>query len=205
MDNYLPAHERSVLDVSNEGMPEFTAIFENALSRISVEYFQIRIDGGDPVYRERVYCYELYHQLRCLWPPTSPYRLNGELDKAAHPILKKLGADRAKPDLLVHQPGYMKGNYAIVEVKRAAVKCSDIRSDLVKLSLFRDRVGYPRAIFLLFGYEAESTANRVMTIANQMSDVKSIELWIHNAPGKCPRHQPLMDCHGLQSGEIPTC
>jgi len=35
---------------------------------IEAAYFHINIDGGDAIYRERVYCYELYHQVRNRWP-----------------------------------------------------------------------------------------------------------------------------------------
>jgi hypothetical protein len=84
-------------------MHELTELLEEATQRVPAMYFQIALDGGDPIYRERVYCYELYHQLRCVWPPDTDFYLNCELDKAAHPILRKLGADFAKPDLLVHR------------------------------------------------------------------------------------------------------
>ena len=38
-----------------------------AVSRIAHGYFQLPVADADALYRERVYCYELYHQLRCLW------------------------------------------------------------------------------------------------------------------------------------------
>ncbi len=37
-------------------MRQLTAILQEATHRISPTYFQVEIDGGDPVYRERVYC-----------------------------------------------------------------------------------------------------------------------------------------------------
>ena len=84
-------------------------ILVDATRSVEPTYFHLNIHGGDDVYRERVYCYELYHQMRCCWPKGCPFYLNGEVDKAAHPILKQLGASYAKPDLLVHRPGYMGG------------------------------------------------------------------------------------------------
>jgi hypothetical protein len=83
-------------------MDDLTRILKEATANIAPEYFRLSIDGGGPVYRERVYCYELYHQMRLQWPKGGPFILNGEVDKAAHPILSALGADYAKPDLLVH-------------------------------------------------------------------------------------------------------
>ena len=100
-------------------MEELTQLLQGATGAIEADYFRLNIDGGDPIYRERVYCYELYHQMRTLWPKGSTFRLNGEVDKRAHPILKGLGADHAIPDLLVHRPGTMKGNHAVIEVKKS--------------------------------------------------------------------------------------
>jgi hypothetical protein len=111
-------------------MNELTEIIGAATEAIEDRYFHPNIDGGDPVYRERVYCYELYHQMRLLWPANSSYCLNGEIDEAAHPILQELRADYAKPDLLVHQPGQMSGNHAIVEVKTSRGQNAGIRKDL---------------------------------------------------------------------------
>jgi hypothetical protein len=52
-----------------------------------------QVHGGLPAYRERVYCYELYHQMRRRWPLNCEYSLNGEVDKRGHPYLQ------ARPDL----------------------------------------------------------------------------------------------------------
>ena len=127
-------------------------------------------------------CYELYHQLRCSWPVECGFYLNGELDKAAHPILKELGADYAKPDLLIHRPGYMLHNNTVIEVKSSKAKRDGIEKDLRTLALFRTKVGYQRAIYLLFGFEVDNAAERVRCIAEQLGDLPPIELWLHSEP-----------------------
>ena len=65
------------------------------------------------MYQERVYCYELYHQLRCRWPKGADCVLGGEVKKGGHPYL---GSGQRKPDFLVHAPGEDR-NYVVVEVK----------------------------------------------------------------------------------------
>jgi hypothetical protein len=69
-------------------MEQFTQILREATAAIPPEYFLLPIHGGDSVYRERVYCYEFYHQMRRLWPPDCPYRLNGEVDKRSIPTFR---------------------------------------------------------------------------------------------------------------------
>ena len=99
-------------------MEQFDDILRSATAKIAAEYFQLPIDGGLPIYRERVYCYELYHQMRCLWPEQeTDLRLNGEVDKKAHPVMSQLDMRLAIPDLLVHGPGFMARNFAVIEVK----------------------------------------------------------------------------------------
>ena len=84
-----------------------------ASSLVDEDYIQLPVaDSEDLEYRERVYCYELYHQWRMHWPKNFPFSLSGELDKSGHPLIR----DKSKPDFLVHIPGQMT-NLLIVEVK----------------------------------------------------------------------------------------
>jgi hypothetical protein len=117
------------LGISGSIVHQLTELLSRATERLPAPYFQVKIDGGDSIYRERVYCYELYHQLRCHWPAGTLFSLNGKLDKSAHPILRQLGADCAKPDLLIHQPGYMAGNNTIIEVKTSNAQNDGTGSD----------------------------------------------------------------------------
>ena len=158
---------------------ELTKILQAATAGIGPIYFRLNIDGDDPVYRERVYCYELYHQMRRRWPNNSEFYLNGEIDKAAHPILRELGATNKKPDFLIHRPGYMSGNHAIVEVKHGRTSPQGIAKDLRTLTLFRSTVGYERAIYLVYGDECEIIADRIANVAARMGGTTPIELWLH--------------------------
>lgn len=164
-------------------MDELNQILLEATCAVESSYFQLSIDSGIPQYRERVYCYELYHQMRIRWPEDSPFYLNGEVDKTSHPILSGLGANKLKPDLLVHQPGDMAGNYAIIEVKRQETRNPGIKKDLRTLSLFTQQVGYQKAIYLIYGHNADSLITRVRRIHRQ-ENLAPIELWIHQTVGQ---------------------
>ena len=95
-------------------MDELTQILIDATRLIEPGYFRLDIEGDAPVYRERVYCYELYHQVRLRWPPSCRHVLNGEVDKKGHHLLKALKMDGFKPDFLIHRPGHMADNFAIM-------------------------------------------------------------------------------------------
>jgi hypothetical protein len=110
--------------------------------------------------------------------------LNGEVDKAAHPILVTLGADGFKPDLLVHRPGDMGGNHAVMEVKSARAVRSGSPKDLNTLAVFRKAVGYERAIYLVYGEEiSDHLVERIAKVAATMKLPVPIELWLHSASG----------------------
>ncbi len=94
--------------------------------------------------------------MRLLWPETSDYILNGELDKAAHPIVKKAGLDGPKPDLPVHSPGDMDKDNTIKESKTRLDKPLAIAKDLETLHRFRTEERYRRAIYLVFGSSKNS-------------------------------------------------
>lgn len=135
---------------------DFQYFLENlkkAARRINGHYFQLDVVGfEDPIYRERVYCYELYHQLRRVLGDNFPYKLDGEVDKAGHPIIWP-GLGAKKPDFIVHVPGRMDRNLVVMEVKPVTVKdkINKLRKDLKTLKGFLDKAGYYRAIMLIYG------------------------------------------------------
>lgn len=159
-----------------------TEIIEEATAGVGEEYFHLKIDGGDPIYRERVYCYELYHQVRRLWPTDTPFLVQGEISKSRHP--KLLPGLWKTPDFLIHTPGDMKGNYTIIEVKHSKARNENIDDDLEKLSLFQSQVGYQRAIYLVYGDEAAHCAKRVIDRAERFQELDPIELWLHEKSGE---------------------
>lgn len=163
-------------------MQELTDILRESTGAIGTPYFLLPIDGGDSVFRERVYCYELYHQMRCRWPRETPYILNGEVDKVRHPVLTPLGLTGQKPDLLVHQPGDMEGNHAIIEVKPGLPQYRHLKKDLETLNRFRARARYQRAIYLFYGhFDEHRLANLLRRAAFEIAERRPIEIWTHRA------------------------
>jgi hypothetical protein len=166
-------------------MIELDSILQQATAEIEAGYFWLTVAGGDaPIYRERVYCYELYHQMRLWWPKKEcPFVLNGEVDKRGHPILGQLGF-RDIPDFLVHGPGYMEKNHAIIEVKNVNTADDDIERDLRKMTKFVKRAKYQRAIYLVYGSDPRQLVERIYRIAGSMPSLAPIELWLHEHVGK---------------------
>ena len=165
-------------------MEEFDRILRKAAEKVRSNYFELPIVGEAVVYRERVYCYELYHPLRCLWPKKSEWVLNGEVDKRNHPYFKDCAP---KPDFLVHGPGTSR-NYAVIEVKSCiGAKNEGISTDVKKLIQFTKHIpsGYKRAICLIFGTNAPHGAGRVRErLREHGEEGAKVEVWIHSCVGK---------------------
>jgi hypothetical protein len=168
-------------------MEQLTEIFQASTQRVGEEYFQLPIAGSEsPIYRERVYCYELYHQMRNLWPQGSHYTLSGEIDKNGHPLIHGNSLDRIKPDFLVHVPGVMV-NYAVIEVKPINGSLRGIKKDLSTLNSFCQYAGYQRAIYLFYGNDnPNNIMQKLQTIAHGADngiDLTAIEVWHHRVAG----------------------
>jgi hypothetical protein len=158
-------------------MDGFDDIFREATANISREYFLLPVVWSPSIYRERVYCYELYHQLRRHWPEeTTPYRLNGEIDKRGHPYFTEDDWS-PKPDLLVPVPG-SHNNYAVIEVKTADnLRNREVLKDIDTLTRFINEAGYARGIHLVFGASATETLDLLSRAKIDPDRLGRLEFW----------------------------
>lgn len=166
-------------------MTFFDEVLTIATSNVSQEYFLLPIADSNPVYRERVYCYELYHQMRCLWPTSqAQYILNGEVDKRAHNLIQGRRLSNTKPDFLVHIPGNMAGNHTVMEVKSCNVTPRALVKDLETLTAYREQAEYSNAILLIYGESHPSIVRRTINQAIRLCSHVSMErtkCYLHNS------------------------
>lgn len=169
---------------------KFKAILNNTTSKINKEYFLLPTAGNEElIYRERVYCYELYHQLRKVFEKQKfPYSLGGEVDKRGHHIIyPKIGA--AKPDIIVHVPGVMENNLVVIEVKPIDAVTNETKKDLDKLIGFLTEAKYYKAIHLVYGGSKDKIKEYVKKSfeKEKLEFVDSLLLFWHEAPEKPAR------------------
>lgn len=128
-------------------MEQLTQILQDATAAIGQEYFLLPVHGADPVYRERVYCYEIYHQMRLRWPPACIYRLNGEVDKSGI-VAKKIAATLSStgtPSFFLHPAEALHGDLGMLVAGDAAVALSysGETEEIVRLLETIKRLGVP--------------------------------------------------------------
>lgn len=164
--------------------------FIRATTAVADEYFLLKVaGGGGPVWRERVYCYELYHQLRINWG--DKLMLAAEVDKRSHP-LPHFRIDElrdVKPDFIVHDAGHEHDDVAVIEVKRAISKSQKITDDYLTLMNFCHRARYKGGIMLFFGINRRlsTKAARALDAARENAGFvcdKPLVTLHHAAPGQ---------------------
>ncbi len=168
-----------------------------ASCRISEQYFRLPVGGGDPQYRERVYCYELYHRWRCNWADEFEYSLCGEIDKRGHAFVRGEHIDNVKPDFLVHIPGRMinLANLLVVEVKPANGDLDQIVDDLQKLTAFRRdlkdeeerQANYHAAYFWVYGLQRDRWRDFCLRVERALRkkevDLSLLRFFLHEEAG----------------------
>lgn len=102
------------------------------------------------IVRERVFCYEFYHQLRSLQGDECLLVINGEIDKRGHPGFKL--ENRKNPDFVFHCPGSMDKNTIIMEVKGKLSDIDEIAEDFEKLLNWLHYGEYEFGVFLLYNH-----------------------------------------------------
>jgi hypothetical protein len=167
----------------------FLHLLERAAAAIPAQYFQLPVANQEfPIFRERVYCYELYHQLRKLLETDeqlASFTLCGEVDKQAHPFIRQ-----CMPDFLFHVPGNMKSNLIVMEVKPINADLGGIRKDMEMLSYFvSEEICYQCAVQLVYG-DADRGLEPFLEEFRNSSNPK-LRLFWHQRPGGPARNIPL--------------
>jgi hypothetical protein len=174
-----------------EDVQRVKELLAEATAKIDPDYFLLpfaNVAGEAPIfhYREGVYAYQLYHQLRVLWP-TWDYSLGGEVNKRLHLLVCGPDLDNVMPDLLVHKPGCMNHNLVTFEIKAASRDSEPdaIEKDIRKLIAFRGRARYEVGILLVYGEQIGRVQEHAERSKVKGLNIDLIELWHHPNP-----HQP---------------
>lgn len=129
---------------------EIIDIINKAASQVTEDYLNLTTTyEPSGIVRERVFCYELYHQIRLILGNNHKLTLNGEIDKRGHQDFK--AEDRKNPDFVFHIPGQHEGNTIILEVK-GNIDTEGIIKDFETIKTFISSYYYQVGIFLLYNH-----------------------------------------------------
>lgn len=123
-----------------------------------------------PIYRECVYCYELYHRLRVALPHNFPFSLAGEVDKSGHPSIRTFPLNRRQLDFLVHFAGNMTSNLLAVEVKPGIAGSRDMKKDIETLISCLNQANYEYGMLLFYGGCRPEWLGKLKRLADKSTD-----------------------------------
>ncbi len=169
-----------------KNMNRYIQKITQALDRIERPYFKLETTyEPSGIVRERVFCYELYHQLRLSMGNDLGLTLNGEIDKRGHIDFDP--EHRKNPDFVFHIPGQHKGNTIVMEVKGRIDTPEDIVKDFKTITTFVDRYQYQLGVFLLYNHSfaelSESLSNfKKVSMMPAINNILVITKEAHNIP-----------------------
>lgn len=167
-------------------------ILVESIEAIEEKYINFSVAGREEtIERERIYCSELYHQLRNRFDMID-YEVNNEPNKIKHPIIEEL-CGAVDPDLIIHRPGLMgeEDNLAVIEVKRSTGDLTKgILKDINTINCMTTiENGYYGGIILVYGNlnknKERYLINRI--IEHKSDEIKKLILLLHESSSKKPQ------------------
>ncbi|MBM7565260.1 hypothetical protein [Paenibacillus sacheonensis] len=134
-------------------------IIERALNNVGGGYHQVITTYSSNVIRERVFCYELYHQIRLIMGDGPELSLCGEIDKSGHRDFRR--ADQKNPDFILHNAGSHSNNELVIEVKGVLDK-KQTKKDFQTINTFIRDYNYRNGIFILFNHSLHEFIEKFM-------------------------------------------
>lgn len=154
-------------------IPELVQKISKAAGAIDKEYLNLKTTYEPKgIVRERVFCYELYHQLRKL-NLAQELKLNGEVDKRGHTDFDK--EDRRNPDFVFHVPGTHLNNTIVMEVKGALSKPKKVIKDFSTLHLFVSKYDYEAGVFLLYNHTIQDLRKLIHTYGEKIASDSTLK------------------------------
>ena len=156
--------------MSNDYIHQIIGVVKTAIEQISSDYFKIATTyKKSGIVRERVFCYELYYQIRKITDDETSQIdfnsvLNGEIDKRGH--IEFAEKDRKNPDFVFHTQGTFEDNNVVIEVKGKLNKAG-IKKDFLTLLTFVSKYNYKAGIFILYNHSFEQL---IKTIGNEINE-----------------------------------
>ena len=149
----------------DEKIESFVEMIKGSLDNVGDEYYKITTTyESSGIVRERVFCYELYHQMRLVQSERglNDVQIHGEIDKSGHIAFDRNA--RKNPDFVFHIPGMMQGNAIVVEVKGKleGTYQEGVYKDIVTLSKFTDNKHYYHSgVLIIYNYTYDEFLRKI--------------------------------------------
>ncbi len=144
-------------------------MIKSAINNIDKDYYHLKTIDGNKV-RERVFCYELYHQFRILSGDKNPFRFNGEPDKRGNSQFRT--NHQRNPDFIFHVPGKMENNTYVIEVKGKYLN-SEVLKDFKTIDIFITHYNYKIGLFIIYNYSLDRFSSLINENKKDFINIKN--------------------------------
>lgn len=150
---------------------EYIDLIKSAMSEVGSDYYKLQTTyEPSGIVRERVFCYELYHQIRSQMKDHHKLFLHGEIDKSGHKDFEH--QDWRNPDFVFHIPGTHEYNTIVIEVKgKLSNYKSEIEGDFQNLLTFICKYAYALGIFILYNHSFTELMDSLGSRIGELSTV----------------------------------
>lgn len=153
----------------------------DSLNKIEQRYIKLSaVHKVDGLIRERVFCYELYHQMRQNISLNKLTVINGEIDKRGYPEF-----ENKNPDFVFHIPGSRNGNALVCEVK-GNIRRPGVKKDFESICHFIEKQNYKSGFFIVFNNSIEQLKQKAGDVIRTFSTRSCADkIWIIAIPKSC--------------------
>lgn len=184
---------------------------KNALFSVDPSYYSVITPLEDSQYIERVFAYELYHQMRLRFPVKNgcvdSMVIHGEYRKALKFVPDLENERTVIPDLVVHQSQTLQNNLLAIEIKSSRYpKPKDIIADLDKLRYYSQRLRFDVTLLIMINSKFEDVYFKNDADRNEISSILhscgKVRIWNIDAPIARKGHSGI----GMEDFKLdPTC
>jgi hypothetical protein len=169
-------------------------LIRQGLTQVGASYYRLRTTYRPTgIVRERIFCYELYHQIRSLMGEYELLSLHGEIDKRGHRDFRR--EHRRNPDFVFHLPETHAGNMLVVEVKGQLGQDNwAIIKDFETLLAFTSRYQYKAGLFLIYNHTLSELKAKLGTAVQPLADrigAEKVRIWCSKHAGERPTEVTL--------------
>lgn len=169
---------------------DINSLLKEALTKVERDYLFSENPSGNDIFIERVFAYELYHQMRVIFPDEHGL-VNGEYRK----YLKIVSSMKNNtlfntrtyiPDIVVHQPSTLDKNLLAIEIKISPdLTWKDLNQDLEKLNFYTNPdiskgLGFKMGVMLIANYDIRGILpdDKKAKLKEFLEKNTSIAIWI---------------------------
>jgi hypothetical protein len=186
---------------------ECVKTLQKAILAVAPSYFRVEMPDGNSQYGERIFAYELYHQMRIHFP-SEHGKLHGEYRKGLRHVPELEDHRTYIPDLILHQSGTIDSNLLAIEIKTSAkLNIADLLDDIKKLEYYTNprKLNFKMGVMIVTNFSILDACHKDTPKMKQVAEIvrRAPRIAIWNIASPLGKLLPETGCRSLD--ELDPC